>query len=106
MGRLTTRRRTDHRHRPDRRSLTILVRCNIAGWLSIVQALALAWDVGSRRWAGAERPYRTWSVRDLPAWFGSFVVLPVVVYTLSWTGWFVTSTGFDRKHKGGVPALC
>lgn len=76
------------------------------GLYSIVAfaALALAWDIGSRRWSGAERPVRTWAIRDLPAWFGSFVVLPVVVYTLSWTGWFVTRTGFDRDNKSGVLA--
>ncbi len=65
-------------------------------------ALALAWDIGSRRNAGADRPAWTFLVRDLPAWIGSFVVLPIVVYTLSWTGWFVTDTGFDRAGRKGV----
>jgi dolichyl-phosphate-mannose-protein mannosyltransferase len=65
-------------------------------------ALALAWDIGSRRNAGDERPVRTWAIRDLPAWVGSFIVLPVVVYVVSWTGWFVTDTGFDRTGRKGI----
>src|SRR3954451_1129052 len=62
-------------------------------------ALALAWDVGTRRSAGELRLARTWAVRDLPSWVGSFVVLPVIVYVVSWTGWFVTDTGFDREGR-------
>src|SRR3954454_3690555 len=68
-------------------------------------ALALAWDVGTRRSAGELRLARTWAVRDLPSWVGSFVVLPVIVYVVSWTGWFVTDTGFDREGRHGIGGL-
>ena len=78
-----------------------------SGLYSIVAfaSLAVAWDIGARRFAGADRPVRTWALRDLPAWIGSFIVLPVVVYTLSWTGWFVTDTGFDRANRSGIGGI-
>jgi dolichyl-phosphate-mannose--protein O-mannosyl transferase len=78
-----------------------------SGLYSIVAfaALALAWDIGGRRSSGAPRLYRDWSLKDLPGWVGSFVVLPVVVYTLSWTGWFVTDYGFDRAGRRGIGGL-
>lgn len=75
-----------------------------SGAYSIVAfaALAVAWDIGSRRNAGALRPTWTWFTHDVPAWFGSFVVLPIVVYTLTWTGWFLTDTGYDRAGRKGL----
>jgi dolichyl-phosphate-mannose--protein O-mannosyl transferase len=65
----------------------------------------VAFDIGARRNAGAPRIYRSWSLSDLPGWVGSFLVLPVVVYTLSWTGWFVTDQGFDRAGRHGIGGL-
>jgi dolichyl-phosphate-mannose--protein O-mannosyl transferase len=60
-------------------------------WFVIAFALlAVVWEVGSRRTAGA-RPWAGTLRQGLwriPAWMG---VVPVAVYTLSWTGWFVNS---------------
>jgi len=60
-------------------------------------ALAVAWDMGARRAAG----YPDWlagglrsDVKWLPAWF---LAVPVAVYTVSWSGWFATSDGYDRN---------
>src|SRR5215469_16139563 len=60
-------------------------------------ALAVAWDMGARRAAG----YPDWlaggvrsDVKWLPAWF---LAVPAVVYTVSWSGWFATSDGYDRN---------
>jgi dolichyl-phosphate-mannose-protein mannosyltransferase len=59
--------------------------------------LAIAWDYGARRAAG----YSHWlaggtrsEARWLPVWFG---LAPLVVYVASWSGWFATSTGYDRN---------
>jgi dolichyl-phosphate-mannose-protein mannosyltransferase len=50
--------------------------------------LALVWEVGARRTAG-DLPWRS-TLRQawwrFPAWMG---VVPVAVYTASWTGWFL-----------------
>ncbi len=59
--------------------------------------LAIAWDLGARHAAGfKDRVYGVFrsDARWLPLWFG---VIPAAVYTLSWTGWFVSSNGYDRN---------
>jgi dolichyl-phosphate-mannose-protein mannosyltransferase len=60
-------------------------------------ALAIVWDLGARRAAG----YSRWlpgglrsEAKWLPLWF---VAVPFVVYTASWTGWFVNPNGYDRN---------
>jgi dolichyl-phosphate-mannose--protein O-mannosyl transferase len=71
--------------------------------------LAVFWDIGARKTAGVRDYVRGGLVRDgkwLPLTLG---VIPVVVYTLTWTNWLVTSTGYDRQYaasKGfNVPVL-
>jgi dolichyl-phosphate-mannose-protein mannosyltransferase len=65
-----------------------------AVWMLPAYALlGLVWEVGARRTAG-DRPW--WgTLRQawwrIPAWMG---VVPVAVYTASWTGWFLS----DGKH--------
>lgn len=71
--------------------------------------LAIAWDLGARRaagfrdWlAGGLRSDATW----LPAWFA---LVPAIIYTASWSGWFATSDGYDRnwaaQHGNHTPIL-
>jgi dolichyl-phosphate-mannose-protein mannosyltransferase len=60
--------------------------------------LCIAWDLGARRAAGLPGYVRGALVRDgkwLPLTLG---VIPLVTYTVTWTGWFVTSTGYDRNY--------
>jgi dolichyl-phosphate-mannose--protein O-mannosyl transferase len=63
-------------------------------------ALAIAWDVGARRTAGAKAPLLGALRRDLPAWFGCYVPLPIGTFLATWTGWFVTGGGYDRHLYG------
>ncbi len=66
-------------------------------WFLVAFAgLAIAWDLGARRAAGYERwlPAGLRDVRWLPLTFG---VIPAAVYTASWTGWFLNSSGYDRN---------
>ena len=65
--------------------------------LAVAGVLAVLWDVGARRAVGVRRPW--WSALRLdaaPAFF-SLVGTSVVVYTASWSGWFATSSGYDRQ---------
>jgi dolichyl-phosphate-mannose-protein mannosyltransferase len=60
--------------------------------------LAIAWDIGARRAAGLRGYARGALVRDgiwLPVTFG---VIPLVTYTVTWTGWLLTSAGYDRNY--------
>jgi dolichyl-phosphate-mannose--protein O-mannosyl transferase len=63
-------------------------------------ALAIAWDIGARRTAGARRPVLGALRRDLPPWLALFVVVPIAVFLATWTGWFVTDGGHDRHLYG------
>ncbi|MDX6255803.1 MAG: dolichyl-phosphate-mannose-protein mannosyltransferase [Frankiales bacterium] len=51
--------------------------------------LAVVWEVGARRTAGGDRPWRS-TLRQawwrIPAWMGA---VPVALYTATWTGWFL-----------------
>jgi dolichyl-phosphate-mannose-protein mannosyltransferase len=64
--------------------------------------LCIAWDLGARRAVGLRGYVRGALVRDgkwLPLTLG---VIPLVTYTLTWMGWLVTSTGYDRNYAQGT----
>lgn len=65
--------------------------------LAAFGVLTVLWDLGTRRVAGASRPYRAVLRRDtLPA-FTSLVPVALVVYVSSWAGWFATQGGYLRN---------
>jgi len=58
-------------------------------------ALILVWEAGARRSAGV----RHWimdTVATQLGWVATFGVLIVLTYLATWTGWFLTDTGWDR----------
>jgi dolichyl-phosphate-mannose-protein mannosyltransferase len=64
--------------------------------------LCIAWDLGARRTVGLRDYVRGALLRDgkwLPLTLG---VIPLVTYTLTWMGWLVTNTGYDRDYAQGV----
>jgi dolichyl-phosphate-mannose-protein mannosyltransferase len=64
--------------------------------LAAFALLALAWDLGARRLAGAGSRAKFAILRDgIPA-FVSLVVVSVVVYVGTWASWLLTSGGYDR----------
>ena len=62
----------------------------------VMIALSVLWEVGARRTAGVRTPWRTTLRRTTLPMLGALVAVPVIVYVVSWTGWFVTSEGWDR----------
>jgi dolichyl-phosphate-mannose--protein O-mannosyl transferase len=58
--------------------------------------MAVLWDVGGRRTAGAVRPYAAVLRRDLVPAFVSVVPVAIVTYLVTWTGWIVTDKGYFR----------
>ena len=67
-----------------------------SGTCSASPALVIAWDVGARRAAGlrVDLGGTLRRARWLPAWCG---LLPLAVYVITWSGWFFTSSGYDRQ---------
>ncbi|MFD0022244.1 dolichyl-phosphate-mannose--protein mannosyltransferase [Streptomyces sp. NPDC058382] len=72
--------------------------------------MTVLWDVGTRRTAGAVRPYAAVLRRDLVPAFVSTVPVAILTYVASWTGWIIhnspTRHGYYRDWaatdgKGG-----
>lgn len=59
--------------------------------------MSVLWDVGTRRTAGAVRPYSAVLRRDLFPAFVSTVPVAIATYVASWTGWIVTDKGYHRQ---------
>ncbi|MET9952126.1 phospholipid carrier-dependent glycosyltransferase [Streptomyces sp. NPDC006339] len=72
--------------------------------------MAVLWDLGARRTAGAISPVAAVARRDLVPAFVSVVPVAIVTYLVSWTGWIVTDKGYfrnwaaeqDRLHGAGA----
>ena len=58
-------------------------------FVAVFGVMALLWDMGARRTAGARRPWLGAVVRDAAPAFASLVLVAVAVYLASWTGWFL-----------------
>ncbi|MGW0789011.1 dolichyl-phosphate-mannose--protein mannosyltransferase [Streptomyces sp. NPDC002911] len=74
--------------------------------LAAFGVMAVLWDVGARRTAGAVQPYRAVVLKDLLPAFVSTVPVAIGTYVVSWTGWIVTDKGYYRdwaatEGKGG-----
>ncbi|WP_435822040.1 dolichyl-phosphate-mannose--protein mannosyltransferase [Actinacidiphila alni] len=70
-------------------------------FLAVFGVMTVVWDVGSRRLAGARRPYLAVLRKDL-GW-AALTILPValVTYLLSWTGWFLSDNAYGRHWADG-----
>jgi len=78
-------------------------------YVVVLGLLAFAWDVGARRTAGATNPLRAAARADLLPGAVAFLVLPALVYVVSWTGWFLgdatTAYDHDRYVRAGQGVL-
>jgi dolichyl-phosphate-mannose-protein mannosyltransferase len=65
--------------------------------------LAFFWTMGARRAVGVQKPFRSTLVRDVLPSVSWMVAVPVVVYTASWTGWFLNGPkyAYDREWAKG-----
>ena len=71
--------------------------------LVVLIVLALFWEAGARRTAGIAAPWRRTLRRTTVAGLACFVLVPVLVYLTSWSGWFFTSNGYDRNWAATHP---
>lgn len=72
-------------------------------FIAVFGLLALAWEIGSRRTAGVRRPAAAALWRESSGLALALLAVPVVVYLASWTGWFVTDSGWDRDWAAANP---
>lgn len=67
----------------------------------VMLVLAVCWEVGARRTAGIRGPWRITLRRTSIPLLAALVLVPVVVYVASWTGWFMSTEGYDRLWAAG-----
>lgn len=67
-------------------------------FLVLFAALAIAWDAGARRVAGVRAPVRAALWRDGKQAVAVFALIPIAIYTASFTGYFATHSGWDRGY--------
>ncbi len=76
-------------------------------FLAAFGIMSVWWDMGARRAAGVRRWGRGALFKDGPFAALAMVGTAVVVYVLSWSGWFLTSIGYHRQwdtfHPGEGP---
>ncbi|MEV6487928.1 phospholipid carrier-dependent glycosyltransferase [Actinoplanes sp. NPDC051633] len=60
--------------------------------------MVLVWRVGARRSAGVRHPFSIRIGGDL-GWLLLSFTLTVIFYLATWTGWFVTNTGYFRHYR-------
>ncbi|MBK3568812.1 phospholipid carrier-dependent glycosyltransferase [Streptomyces sp. MBT62] len=70
-------------------------------FLAFFIVMAVMWDVGARRVAGARHPYRAVLRKDLGRSVPSLVAVTVVTYLTTWTGWFLSDNGYGRHWADG-----
>jgi len=73
-------------------------------WVPTFFILALVWDAGARRVAGAHQPLRSAALLDGLYALVPFVVVVLVVYVVSWTGWFLSDGAHAFDHDRYVHA--
>ncbi len=77
--------------------LAVATKWNAAWYILGFAMLFLAWEIGARRAAGLKSFVRG-GLRET-VWLPlTFIVVPLAVYIASWSGWFATSTGYDRDY--------
>jgi dolichyl-phosphate-mannose-protein mannosyltransferase len=78
-------------------------------FVPVFAVMCLAWDVGARRAAGFRAAADAALARDVAGAAGSFLVVPLLAYLATWTGWFATSSGYDRtwaaQHGLDIPVV-
>lgn len=77
--------------------LALGTKWNTLYFLVAFGVLALLWDVGSRRVAGARHPYIAVFKRDTGITFLATVPVVIATYLVSWTGWILS----PDNGKGG-----
>ncbi len=66
--------------------------------------MTVLWDMGARRAAGIRCWWRAAVLREAPQAALTLVGGTLVVYLLSWAGWFASSDGYDRQWAQENPA--
>lgn len=77
-------------------ALAVSVKWSGLWFLAIFMIMTLLWDVSTRRAIGIRRPWVATLLKSAPIAFLSTLFITLGVYLLSWTGWFLSDSGWGR----------
>ncbi|MEV0195118.1 phospholipid carrier-dependent glycosyltransferase [Nonomuraea sp. NPDC050691] len=66
-------------------------------FLAAFAVMSVLWDFGARRAVGLRRPYAGAFTKDVPPAVAAYGGVWFLAYMATWTGWFVTATGYGRN---------
>jgi dolichyl-phosphate-mannose--protein O-mannosyl transferase len=89
-------------------SLAVSVKWSALWFIAIFMLMSLLWDVSTRRTIGVSRPWLATLAKSAPIVLVTSIAMLVFVYLLSWSGWFLSTTGWgrtwaDNKDPSVVP---
>ncbi len=73
-------------------------------FVAVFGLMTVFWDIGARRATGARRWLSTGLFRDGASAALTMLPVTVIVYLMTWTGWFLSKDGYDRTWAGDHPA--
>lgn len=73
-------------------------------FLAAFAVLSVLWDRAARKSAGARRPTLGTALRDLPWSLWALLVVPLLAYLATWTGWFLSENAWNRHWAEANPA--
>ena len=73
------------------------VKWNALFSIAALGVLAVLWDMNARRVAGVRRWFTGALLKDGPWGFLTMIGTGLVTYLLTWSGWLLTDTGYDRN---------
>lgn len=73
------------------------VKWNALFSIAALGVLAVLWDMNARRVAGVRHWFTGALLKDGPWGFLTMIGVGLVTYVLTWSGWLLTDTGYDRN---------
>ena len=70
-------------------------------FIAVFGLMTVLWDVGLRRRLGVGRPWSATLFRSAPPALLAIVGTAIVVYLITWSGWILTDSGWDRQWAQG-----
>ena len=77
-------------------ALAVSVKWSALWFLAVFVLMSIIWDVSALRAIGARTPWRSAFWRAVPVTALEVLLILPVLYALTWTGWFVTDSGWGR----------
>ena len=72
--------------------------------IAFLGLLVLGYGYATRRLVGHAQPLAATVLRDGPVLAAAFIAVPLIVYTASWTGWFISPDSYNKNWAADVAA--